>query len=98
MKKLLTLCLALAMTLSVGAYALTTLGSHTAKAADETATETSDTLDVRISEANAYKTDEPNTANAFAESWANPDLTAAKKQYWCSFDIELRYRRCESRD
>lgn len=40
MKKLLTLCLALAMTLSVGAYALTTLGSPTAKAADETATET----------------------------------------------------------
>ena len=39
MKKLLTLCLALAMTLSVGAYALTTLGSPTAKAADETATE-----------------------------------------------------------
>lgn len=40
MKKLLTLCLALAMTLSVGAYALTTLGSPTVKAADETATET----------------------------------------------------------
>lgn len=39
MKKLLTLCLALAMTLSVGAYALTTLGSSAAKAADETATE-----------------------------------------------------------
>ena len=78
MKKLLTLCLALAMTLSVGAYALTTLGSPTAKAADETATETSDTLDVKISEANAYKTDAPNTANAFVESLANPDLTAAK--------------------
>lgn len=46
MKKLLTLCLALAMTLSVGAYALTTLGSSAAKAADETATETSDTLTV----------------------------------------------------
>ena len=28
MKKLLTLCLALAMTLSVGAYALTTLGRN----------------------------------------------------------------------
>ena len=78
MKKLLTLCLALAMTLSVGAYALTTLGSPTAKAADETATVTSDTLDVKISEANAYKTDAPNTANPFAESWSNPDLTAAK--------------------
>ena len=78
MKKLLTLCLALAMTLSVGAYALTTLGSSTVKAADETATETSDTLDVNILEANAYKADDPNTPNAFVESWANADLTTAK--------------------
>lgn len=56
MKKLLTLCLALAMTLSVGAYALTTLGSPTAKAADETATETSDTLTVKASEASGVFT------------------------------------------
>lgn len=54
MKKLLTLCLALAMTLSVGAYALTTLGSSAAKAADETATETSDTLTVKASEASGF--------------------------------------------
>lgn len=78
MKKLLTLCLALAMTLSVGAYALTTLGSSAAKAADETATETSDTLDVNVLEANAYKAENPDTPNAFVETWANPDLTAAK--------------------
>lgn len=56
MKKLLTLCLALAMTLSVGAYALTTLGSSAAKAADETATETSDTLTVKASEASGVFT------------------------------------------
>ena len=78
MKKLLTLCLALAMTLSVGAYALTTLGSPTAKAADETATETSDTLDVNVLEANAYKAENPDTPNAFVETWPNADLTAAK--------------------
>ncbi len=78
MKKLLTLCLALAMTLSVGAYALTTLGSSAAKAADETATETSDTLDVNVLEANAYKAENPDTPNAFVETWPNPDLTAAK--------------------
>lgn len=78
MKKLLTLCLALAMTLSVGAYALTTLGSSAAKAADETATETSDTLNVNVLEANAYKAENPDTPNAFVETWANPDLTAAK--------------------
>lgn len=78
MKKLLTLCLALAMTLSVGAYALTTLGSAAAKAADETATETSDTLDVNVLEANAYKAENPDTPNAFVETWPNPDLTAAK--------------------
>lgn len=78
MKKLLTLCLALAMTLSVGAYALTTLGSSAAKAADETATETSDTLDVNVLEANAYKAENPDTPNAFVETWPNADLTAAK--------------------
>ena len=78
MKKLLPLCLALAMTLSVGAYALTTLGSSAAKAADETATETSDTLNVNVLEANAYKAENPDTPNAFVETWANPDLTAAK--------------------
>lgn len=78
MKKLLTLCLALAMTLSVGAYALTTLGSSAAKAADETATETPDTLDVNVLEANAYKAENPDTPNAFVETWPNPDLTAAK--------------------
>lgn len=78
MKKLLTLCLALAMTLSVGAYALTTLGSSAAKAADETATETSDTLNVNVLEANAYKAENPDTPNAFVETWPNPDLTAAK--------------------
>lgn len=54
MKKLLTLCLAFAMTLSVGAYALTTLGSPTAKAADETVTETSDTLTVKASDASGF--------------------------------------------
>lgn len=78
MKKLLTLCLALAMTLSVGAYALTTLGSSAAKAADETATETSDTLNVNVLEANAYKAENPDTPNAFVETWPNADLTAAK--------------------
>lgn len=78
MKKLLTLCLALAMTLSVGAYALTTLGSSAAKAADETANETSDTLNVNVLEANAYKAENPDTPNAFVETWPNADLTAAK--------------------
>ena len=70
MKKLLTLCLALAMTLSVGAYALTTLGSSAAKAADETATETPGTLDVKVLEANAYKAENPDTPNAFVENLA----------------------------
>ena len=71
MKKLLTLCLALAMTLSVGAYALTTLGSPTAKAADETATETSDTLTVKASEAYAYATAAPDTHYDLVTSVAN---------------------------
>lgn len=78
MKKLLTLCLALAMTLSVGAYALTTLGSHTAKAADETATETSDTLTVKASEAYAYATAAPDTHYDLVTSVANADITTVQ--------------------
>ncbi len=78
MKKLLTLCLALAMTLSVGAYALTTLGSPTAKAADETATETSDTLTVKASEAYAYATAAPDTHYDLVTSVANAELTTVQ--------------------
>lgn len=78
MKKLLTLCLALAMTLSVGAYALTTLGSPTAKAADETATETSDTLTVKASEAYAYATVAPDTHYDLVTSVANAELTTVQ--------------------
>lgn len=78
MKKLLTLCLALAMTLSVGAYALTTLGSPTAKAADETATETSDTLTVKASEAYAYATAAPDTHYDLVTSVANADITTVQ--------------------
>lgn len=78
MKKLLTLCLALAMTLSVGAYALTTLGSPTAKAADETATVTSDTLTVKASEAYAYATDTPDTHYDLVTSVANADITTVQ--------------------
>lgn len=78
MKKLLTLCLALAMTLSVGAYALTTLGSPTAKAADETATVTSDTLTVKASEAYAYATDTPETHYDLVTSVANADITTVQ--------------------
>lgn len=78
MKKLLTLCLALAMTLSVGAYALTTLGSPTAKAADETATETSDTLTVKASEAHAYATAAPDTHYDLGTSVANADITTVQ--------------------
>lgn len=66
MKKLLTLCLALAMTLSVGAYALTTLGSSAAKAADETATETSDTLTVNVSEASGFFTTDTGSLTPFS--------------------------------
>lgn len=47
MKKLLTLCLALAMTVSVGAIALTAFGAPVAKAADETTTEKPETLTVK---------------------------------------------------
>ncbi len=78
MKKLLTLCLALAMTLSVGAYALTTLGSSAAKAADETATETSDTLTVKASEAYAYATAAPDTHYDLVTSVANADITTVQ--------------------
>ncbi len=78
MKKLLTLCLALAMTLSVGAYALTTLGSPTAKAADETATVTSDTLTVKASDAYAYATDTPETHYDLVTSVANADITTVQ--------------------
>ena len=78
MKKLLTLCLALAMTLSVGAYALTTLGSPTAKAADETATETSDMLTVKASEAYAYATAAPDTHYDLVTSVANAELTTVQ--------------------
>lgn len=78
MKKLLTLCLALAMTLSVGAYALTTLGSPTAKADDETATVTSDTLTVKASEAYAYATDTPETHYDLVTSVANADITTVQ--------------------
>lgn len=78
MKKLLTLCLAFAMTLSVGAYALTTLGSPTAKAADETATVTSDTLTVKASEAYAYATDTPDTHYDLVTSVANADITTVQ--------------------
>lgn len=73
MKKLLTLCLALAMTLSVGAYALTTLGSPTAKAADETATETSDTLTVKASEASGFFTTDIGSLTPFS---TNPSVAA----------------------
>lgn len=68
MKKLLTLCLALAMTLSVGAYALTTLGSPTAKAADETATVTSDTLTVKASEASGVFTTDMSSITSLTTS------------------------------
>lgn len=78
MKKLLTLCLAFAMTLSVGAYALTTLGSPTAKAADETATVTSDTLTVKASEAYAYATAAPDTHYDLVTSVANAELTTVQ--------------------
>lgn len=78
MKKLLTLCLALAMTLSVGAYALTTLGSPAAKAADEAATGTSDTLTVKASEAYAYSTAAPDTHYDLVTSIANGTLTAVQ--------------------
>ena len=73
MKKLLTLCLALAMTLSVGAYALTTLGSSAAKAADETATETSDTLTVKASEASGFFTTDTGSFTPFS---TNPSVAA----------------------
>ncbi len=78
MKKLLTLCLALAMTLSVGAYALTTLGSSAAKAADETATETSDTLTVKASEAYAYATAAPDTHYDLVTSIASTTITTVQ--------------------
>lgn len=78
MKKLLTLCLALAMTLSVGAYALTTLGSSAAKAADETATETSDTLTVKASEAYAYATAAPDTHYDLVTSVASGTITTVQ--------------------
>lgn len=78
MKKLLTLCLALAMTLSVGAYALTTLGSSAAKAADETATETSDTLTVKASEAYAYATAAPDTHYDLVTSIASGTITTVQ--------------------
>lgn len=78
MKKLLTLCLALAMTLSVGAYALTTLGSSAAKAADETATETSDTLTVKASEAYAYATAAPDTHYDLVTSVASGMITTVQ--------------------
>ena len=78
MKKLLTLCLALAMTLSVGAYALTTLGSPVAKAADEAATGTSDTLTVKASEAYAYSTAAPDTHYDLVTSVASGTLTAVQ--------------------
>ncbi len=78
MKKLLTLCLALAMTLSVGAYALTTLGSSAAKAADETATETSDTLTVKASEAYAYATAAPDTHFDLVTSVASGTITTVQ--------------------
>lgn len=78
MKKLLTLCLALAMTLSVGAYALTTLGSSAAKAADETATETSDTLTVKVSEAYAYATAAPDTHYDLVTSIASGTITTVQ--------------------
>ena len=79
MKKLLTLCLALAMTLSVGAYALTTLGSPTAKAADETATVTSDTLTVKASEAYAYATAAPDTHYDLVTSVASGTITTVQQ-------------------
>ena len=78
MKKLLTLCLALAMTLSFGAYALTTLGSSAAKAADETATETSDTLTVKASEAYAYATAAPDTHYDLVTSVASGTITTVQ--------------------
>lgn len=78
MKKLLTLCLALAMTLSVGAYALTTLGSSAAKAADETASETSDTLTVKASEAYAYATAAPDTHYDLVTSIASTTITTVQ--------------------
>lgn len=64
MKKFLTLCLAFAMTFSVGAFALTTLGSPVAKAA-ETPTETPTTLTVKAATAYAYATETPETHNDF---------------------------------
>ena len=79
MKKLLTLCLALAMTLSVGAYALTTLGLPTAKAADETATVTSDTLTVKASEAYAYATDTPETHYDLVTSVTSGTITTVQQ-------------------
>lgn len=80
MKKFLTLCLAFAMTFSVGAFALTTLGSPVAKAA-ETPTETPTTLTVKAATAYAYATETPETHNDFTANPSSGTMKAMKTTY-----------------
>ena len=81
MKKLLTLCLALAMTASVGAYALTTLSGNavTANAADEATTEAKTELTVKASEAYVYKTDTPDERTNLTASIGSGTITGVQK-------------------
>ena len=81
MKKLLTLCLALAMTVSVGAIALTAFGAPVAKAADETTTEKPETLTVKATEAYAYATETPETHNAFTADPTSGTMKRLKTKY-----------------
>lgn len=80
MKKLLTLCLALAMTASVGAYALTTLSGNavTANAADEATTEAKTELTVKASEAYVYKTDTPDERTNLTASIGSVTITGVQ--------------------
>ncbi len=80
MKKFLMLCLAFAMTFSVGAFALTTLGSPVAKAA-ETPTETPTTLTVKAATAYAYATETPETHNDFTANPSSNTMKAMKTTY-----------------
>ena len=80
MKKFLTLCLAFAMTFSVGAFALTTLGSPVAKAA-ETTTETPTTLTVKAATAYAYATETPETHNDFTANPSSGTMQTMKTTY-----------------
>ena len=76
MKKLLTLCLALAMAVSVGAIALTVHGAPVAKAADETTTEKPETLTVKESVTIDYANSTPLEQDKFSgiQIWVDNGL------------------------